>query len=119
MTLTPYREDIEPNVKNKKEILLGIKKLSEILGKENVFVRYDPILINERYTLSYHEMAFLQLCKELHENVDHIILSFGSPTTFNNVKSTIKTNDRQRLSRNWPKVWRNCQKIFIISSIVF
>lgn len=44
ITITPYKNDIEPNVPDKKLIIDGVKKISEIIGKENVVVRYDPIL---------------------------------------------------------------------------
>ena len=76
ITLTPYKEDIEPNVVNKKEILEDIKKISEILGKENVYVRYDPIFLSEKYNLEYHKKAFLKLCSELDGYITHIIVSF-------------------------------------------
>lgn len=76
ITLTPYKEDIEPNVKNKKEIIESIKKISNVIGKENVYVRYDPIFINQNYTIEYHIKAFEKLCDKLNSFVKHIIISF-------------------------------------------
>ncbi len=76
ITLTPYLNDIEPNVPNKKKIIDGIKKISNIIGIENVFVRYDPILLNSKYTIEYHQKAFEKLCKILKGHVKHIIISF-------------------------------------------
>ena len=43
VTLTPYQKDIEPNVPSKKEVIEDIRRISSILGKDFVFVRYDPI----------------------------------------------------------------------------
>ena len=43
VTLTPYNKDIEPNVPPKRQIIEAIKKLSNIIGKNNLWVRYDPI----------------------------------------------------------------------------
>ena len=43
VTLTPYKSDIEPNVLDKKRVIEDIKKISNILGSERVYVRYDPI----------------------------------------------------------------------------
>ena len=76
VTLTPYNKDIEPNVINKKEIIKGIKELSENMDKEYLYVRYDPIIINDKYTIDYHIKAFNKLCSELDGYVKHIIISF-------------------------------------------
>ena len=65
ITLTPYKKNIEPNVPNKKIVIEGIKKLSKILGKENVVIRYDPVFLNEEYNLEYHKFAFERMCKLL------------------------------------------------------
>lgn len=76
ITITPYKKDIEPNVPNKKNIIEDIKKISQIIGKENVFVRYDPIFLNEKYTLEYHIKAFSKLCNLLDGYTSKIIISF-------------------------------------------
>lgn len=76
VTLTPYHQDIEPFVPDKKQILSAIRTLSEKLGKKRVIVRYDPILLTERYTLAYHKKAFASLCEKLSGYVDTIIISF-------------------------------------------
>ena len=58
-TLTGYGRDIEPNLPDKRnELIATFQKLSEKIGKEKVIWRYDPILINERYTVEYHLNAF-------------------------------------------------------------
>lgn len=49
ITLTPYNKDVEPNVTSKKEVIEGIKKISNIIGIDNVYVRYDPIFISKKY----------------------------------------------------------------------
>lgn len=76
VTLTPYRKDIEPNVPSKGLIIEAIKKISSIIGSDNVFIRYDPILINDKYNIGYHIHAFDNLCKLLNGYVKHIIISF-------------------------------------------
>ena len=58
VTLTPYKKDIEPNVFNKKQVIEDIKEISNLLGKENVYVRYDPIFLSKKYSLEYHIKAF-------------------------------------------------------------
>ena len=76
ITLTPYKKDIEPNVPPKGDIIEAIKKISKIIGSENTYVRYDPVLINDRYTIDYHIKAFDNMCKKLSGYVNHIIISF-------------------------------------------
>ncbi len=65
ITLTPYKKDIEPNVPPKGKIIEGIKQISEIIGRESTVVRYDPILINDIYTVEYHKKAFKHMCELL------------------------------------------------------
>ena len=76
VTLTSYKKDIEPNVFDKKQVILDIKEISNLLGKENVYVRYDPIFLNDYYTIDYHIRAFEKLCKELDGYITHMIVSF-------------------------------------------
>ncbi len=84
ITLTPYKKDIEPNVPDKKKVIEAILEISKIVGIENVYVRYDPILINDVYTIEYHKKAFEKLCGVLEKSVKHIIISFVD--TYKNVE---------------------------------
>lgn len=76
ITITPYHQDIELNVKNKQEVVKSIQFLSKKLGKEKVMLRYDPILLNQRYTIEYHTLAFQTLMEELDGYIDTCIISF-------------------------------------------
>ena len=76
ITLTPYMKDIEPNVPDKKEVIEAIKKISKTIGVDNVYVRYDPVLLNDKYTVEYHKKAFNKLCSLLSGFVKQIIISF-------------------------------------------
>lgn len=76
ITLTPYKKDIEPNVPPKGKIIEAIKKISNIIGKENVYVRYDPIFISDTYDINYHISSFDRLCTLLNGYVNKIIVSF-------------------------------------------
>lgn len=84
VTLTPYKNDIEPNVPDKKKIVEAILEISKIVGVDNIYVRYDPILINAKYTIGYHIEAFKKLCSLLEGSVKHIIISFVD--TYKNVE---------------------------------
>ncbi len=76
VTLTSYHKDIEPNVPPKGLIIEAIKKLSNLIGIDNIYVRYDPIFISDKYTLEYHIKAFDKMCSLLNGYVKTIIVSF-------------------------------------------
>lgn len=76
ITLTAYKEDIEPNVPSKQKVIEAIKEISTIIGPSNVWVRYDPIFISDKYSVSYHQKAFARLCSLLDGYVNKIIVSF-------------------------------------------
>jgi len=76
-TITPYGKDIEPNVPQKNtDTLLSFKRLSEIIGADRVIWRYDPILINAKYTVDYHIQAFEKIARELHNYTRKVTISF-------------------------------------------
>ena len=76
-TLTGYGKDIEPNLPNKRDDLIStFITLSEKIGKERVVWRYDPILINERYTADYHVKAFEEIAGKLAGHTEKVIISF-------------------------------------------
>lgn len=76
VTLTPYKKDIEPYVIDKRLVIEGIKRLSGILGLDNVVVRYDPIFLSDSYSLEYHIRAFDKMCKVLKGYVKKVVVSF-------------------------------------------
>lgn len=75
ITITPYHSDIE-NIQNKKKMIEAVRYLSHRYGRYAVIVRYDPILLNQRYTMEYHINAFKKLCEQLTGFIDTIIFSF-------------------------------------------
>ncbi len=75
-TLTPYGRDLEPCLRDKCEIEADFIRLSKRLGKDRLIWRYDPIIINSEYNLSFHKAHFLHLCKRLSGYTDRVIISF-------------------------------------------
>ena len=67
VTQVLFYSNIELNVIDKHLIIDVVKKLSIILGKENVIVRYDPIFLSDEYNLNYHIQDFGKLCDILDE----------------------------------------------------
>ena len=76
ITLTPYHKDIEKNVIDKKIIIEAILKLCKIFGKERIYLRYDPVFIDNKYTTDYHIKAFEKLMKLFENKIDRVIISF-------------------------------------------
>lgn len=76
-TLNSYDTDIEEYVPNKgKYVLSTFKKLSDMIGKEKIIWRYDPILINDKYSIDYHLKNFEKLAKQLSGYTEKCTISF-------------------------------------------
>ena len=102
ITLTSYNKDIEPNLPPKKDIVEAIKKISKIVGKENLVIRYDPIFINDKYPLDYHVKAFDKLCSLLDGYVEKILISFIDD--YKNVRNNYKILNYRKFTDNDYKV---------------
>lgn len=76
VTITPYGKNVEPNVKDKHQILEDFKQLSNIVGRNCIIWRYDPILITDKYTIDYHLHAFKQMAEILDGYTDTVVISF-------------------------------------------
>lgn len=76
MTITDYEEDIEENVPCTEESMATFLLLSERLGKERVDWKFDPLLLTEKYSISYHLERFEMMCEWLHKATTRCIISF-------------------------------------------
>jgi hypothetical protein len=74
-TITPYGNDIERNI-DKKNVIENFISLSDRIGKEKVIWRYDPIIINKRYTADFHADQFGLLAEKLHRHTEKCVISF-------------------------------------------
>lgn len=76
MTITDYEEDIEAGVPSTSESIATFMLLSEMIGKKRMDWRFDPILLNDKYTIAYHLEKFEIMCEWLHKSADRCIISF-------------------------------------------
>jgi len=76
VTITPYGRDIEPNVPDKHKLIEDFKSLSQMVGKNSMGWRYDPIFISDRYTEEYHIHAFEQIAASLEGCTETVVISF-------------------------------------------
>lgn len=106
VTLTSYKKDIEQNVPFKTEIIEDIKELSNIVGIDNLYIRYDPIFISEKYNIEYHKKAFDKMCSLLEGHAKHIIVSFIDD--YKNVRRNEKTlNYREFTEDDYKEIGTN------------
>lgn len=113
ITITPYKNDIEPNLPSKSDIIKAVKKISTTIGIENVYVRYDPIFISKKYNLEYHIKAFTMLCSLLKGYVNTIIVSFID--NYQNVRKNLPylkyrsftEEDYKLIGENFSKIAKN------------
>ena len=75
-TITPYGRDVEPNLRNKQAIEGTLIELSKSIGKEGIVWRYDPIILNEFYTVDYHKTQFELMCRKLSPYTESVVISF-------------------------------------------
>ena len=100
VTLTPYKSDIEPGVPAKRKIVEAIKEISKIVGIYNIYIRYDPIFISDKYTIEYHIKAFNHLCELLNGYIKHFIVSFIRLKEF-------KESDYEAIGKSFSKSAKN------------
>lgn len=76
VTITPYGTDIEPYVPHKDTVMDSFKRLSDCVGPNCVDWRYDPIFIDETYTVAYHVAEFERMASVLEGYTKHCVISF-------------------------------------------
>ncbi len=76
VTITPYGKEIEPNVPPKDKVMRDLIALSKAVGINSVGWRYDPIFIDNTYTIERHFADFEQMCKTLSGYTKVCVISF-------------------------------------------
>ncbi len=91
VTLTPYGKDLEPASVDKDAIVETLKKMARDIGKARIIWRYDPVLLNDKYTENWHYERFEAFANALKESVDEVVVSFLN-TYRKNKKALEKAN---------------------------
>ncbi len=76
VTITPYDKDIEPNVPPKEQVMQDFAALSEAIGTNCIAWRYDPIFIDNIYTIERHISDFEIMCRTLSGYTNVCVISF-------------------------------------------
>ena len=75
-TLNAYGKEIEQNLPTLDERINTFQVLSEKIGRQRVIWRYDPVLLNDRYTISWHAEQFDYIARKLCCHTDKVTISF-------------------------------------------
>lgn len=75
-TITAYGKDVEPGVPDIDTSIETFLKLSQIVGRQRMAWRYDPILLTKKYTIETHFKTFEKISKCLAGQFDRCIFSF-------------------------------------------
>ena len=108
VTITPYGKEIEPNVPDKERVLESFKKLSGIVGKDSIGWRYDPVFINETYSVRRHISEFEKMAETLSGYTETCVISFIDiykkvERNFSGVSEVPKA-DRLRLGKEFIRI---------------
>lgn len=101
VTLTGYGHDLEPGVPDKAAVAESFRKISERIGPDRIAWRYDPVIVNDRYTLAWHSRKFETICRELEGYTDRCIFSFidmyGKLGKYGNVLRSLTTDEMEAM----------------------
>lgn len=76
VTITPYGRDYEPNVPERDKIIEDFKAISRLVGSDSMGWRYDPIFINDIYTVEKHLEAYEHIAASLDGYTRTSVISF-------------------------------------------
>ena len=99
VTITPYNQTIEPYVPNKNEIIRSFIELSKKIGSHCIGWRYDPIFLNDYYTIEYHLRIFEKMCQKLTGYTHQCVISFIDlyQKTKKNFKEVQEVNQKDQI----------------------
>lgn len=75
-TITAYGKDIEPGVPSLDQSIDILYKLENLVGKNRIVWRYDPILLTKKYTVQQHLITFGHMAARLSTHVSKCVFSF-------------------------------------------
>ncbi len=78
-TLTPYDKSIEKYLPPKEKLIDTFVEMSQRISRKRSVWRYDPIIIDERFSVQWHIEQFAIMCEKLHRYTNCCILSFVDP----------------------------------------
>ena len=115
VTITPYGKDIEPNVPDKGFVMDTFCRLSEIVGINSIGWRYDPIIINEDWTVERHIDSFRAMSERLKGFTHTAVISFID--LYQKVRRncpdlhSVSMDDQIRLTSAFTEIGKKCDMV--------
>lgn len=108
VTITPYDQEIEPHVPHFQKVIKSFQELSLKVGTDCIAWRYDPIFINQKYTIEEHLHYFEIIARQLSGYTHQCVISFidlyeKTKRHFVNVQE-VSMNDRHFLASHFVKI---------------
>lgn len=75
-TITAYGRDIEPYVPSIDNSIQTLINLANMVGKQRLTWRYDPILLTEKYTIDIHAKTFEYIASRVAPYINNCVFSF-------------------------------------------
>jgi hypothetical protein len=75
-SITGYGQRLEPNVPSVQEAVDTFIALSDLIGKERVIWRYDPIILTDKFDIDYHAAKFESIANQLQGRTNRCVISF-------------------------------------------
>lgn len=75
-TLNPYDKDVETNLPALHTRIDTFQTLSHRIGKDRVIWRYDPVIVNDTYSVDWHVKNFQYLAERLCPYTEKVTISF-------------------------------------------
>ena len=94
-TLNAYGKEVEPGLPALNDRIETFIRLSELIGKDKVIWRYDPIIITEKYTEEWHLKAFAYLSERLSEYTESCVFSYLD--TYDKIAANMKSINARAL----------------------
>lgn len=76
-TITGYPKSIERHVPHPQRSIDTFIRLSELIGKNKVIWRYDPILLCNILPVDEHKRLFTKIAEKIHKHTERVVLSFA------------------------------------------
>jgi len=90
-TLNDYeKEKLEPNVPNLNSRIVTFKNLSELIGKEKVVWRFDPLILSDEINVNALIEKIRHVGNQLYKHTEKLVFSFADILSYKKVQNNLK-----------------------------
>jgi hypothetical protein len=100
-TLNDYvQENLEPGIPSLSDRIETFKQISDIIGKEKVIWRYDPILVSNQLSLPMILSRIKNIGDQIHKYTNRLIFSFIDINQYDKVINNVASSGIRELTQN-------------------